>query len=302
MRSRAGFFVALPTVAVLAVACGSSGSTANSGTTTAPSPRGHGNVEVLYAGSLVKLMENGIGPAFNSATGYTLSGFPGGSTELAQDIKGKVRQGDVFVSASPEADKGLMGAANGNWVSWYATFAKAPLLLGYNPKSSFAAQLKTKPWYQVITEPGFRVGRTDPALDPKGKLTVQALQQAASVYRDPALLSILQDTSNIFPEQDLLGRLSAGQLDAGFFYANEATPAHLPTVPLGQVHLAATYTVTVLQGAPNQAGAVAFVKFLLASMGDSILGSTGLSVEKPTVTGDAPAVPAGLHQVVPASS
>jgi len=301
LRARAASFAILATLAVLAGACGSSGSTASSGI-TAPSAGGRGNVAVLYAGSLVDLMEHRIGPAFNSATGYTLSGFPGGSTELAQDIKGKVRQGDVFVSASPEADKALMGVANGNWVSWYTTFAKAPLLLGYNPRSSFAAQRKTKPWYQVITEPGFRVGRTDPALDPKGKLTVQALQQAASVYRYPAVARILQDSSNVFPEQDLLGRLSAGQLDAGFFYANEATQAHLPTVSLGQVHLAATYTVTILQGAPDQAGAVAFVKFLLSSQGGAILGSTGLSVEKPAVTGDASAIPPGLRQVVPASS
>lgn len=290
----------LATVATLAAACGSAGSA--NGSAPSSLPKGHGNVAVLYAGSLVSLMEQSIGPAFHSATGYTLSGFSGGSTELAQDILGKVRQGDVFVSASPDADTALMSPANGSWVSWYATFAKAPLVLGYDPKSSFAAQLRSKPWYQVITEPGIRVGRTDPTLDPKGRLTVQALHQASSLYHDSALGSLLQSTSDVFPEQDLVGRLSAGQLDAGFFYSNEATQAHIPTVNLGQIHLAATYTVTVLRGAPDQAGAVAYAKFLLASKGDSILASTGLKVLEPTVTGSASSVPSGLRSELPASS
>ena len=45
----------------------------------------------------------------------------------------------MFVSASPAVNATLEGAANGNWVSWYATFATTPLVLGYNPTSKFAA-------------------------------------------------------------------------------------------------------------------------------------------------------------------
>ena len=119
-----------------------------------------------------------LGPGFNTATGYTFSGFSGDSGSLAAEIKGKVRQGDLFVSASPTVNTKLEGAANGNWVSWYATFASSPLVLGYNPSSKFAADLKTKPWYQVLAEPGILVGRTDPVTDPKGALTVKALSGA----------------------------------------------------------------------------------------------------------------------------
>src|SRR5271156_450454 len=83
-----------------------------------------GKVSVLYAGSLVNLMEHGVGPAFDKASGDTFQGFAGGSSGLANQIKGKLRQGDVFVSASPKVNDGLMGAANGDWVSWYVTFAQ----------------------------------------------------------------------------------------------------------------------------------------------------------------------------------
>jgi hypothetical protein len=40
-------------------------------------------------------------------------------------------------------------------VSWHATFATSTLVLGYHPKSRFAQELRTKPWYQVVGWPGF---------------------------------------------------------------------------------------------------------------------------------------------------
>src|SRR5207248_6893245 len=140
---------------------------------------------------LVNLMERDFGPAFAKADGYHYQGFGAGSTELAAQIKGHVRQGDVFVSASPKADKELIGPPNGSWVNWYITFARSPLVLGYSPHSSFAAKFRRLPWYRVITEPGIRVGRTDPKLDPKGKLTVQAVDQAAAQLHLPTLTRAL---------------------------------------------------------------------------------------------------------------
>ena len=67
------------------------------------------DVNVLYAGSLVNLMEHGIGPAFDKATGDNFRGFGGGSNGLANQIKGKLRRGDVFVSANPVVNDALMG-------------------------------------------------------------------------------------------------------------------------------------------------------------------------------------------------
>lgn len=82
-----------------------------------------GTVSVLYAGSLVNLMEHGIGPAFDKATGDTFEGFAGGSNGLANQVKGQLRRGDAFVSAAANVNDTLMGAGNGNWVQWYITFA-----------------------------------------------------------------------------------------------------------------------------------------------------------------------------------
>lgn len=257
-----------------------------------------GPVNVLYAGSLVDLMQSQLGPGFQAATRYSVAGFPGGSTGLANEIKAKVHRGDVFVSASPAVNDSLEGSANGGWVSWYATFATSPLVLGYNPKSHFAAQLRSRPWYDVITEPGFRVGRTDPATDPKGALTVQALSRTAAARHRPALKSVATETDTVFPEESLVGRLQAGQLDAGFFYRSEAVAAGIPTRPLTGVHLRATYTVTVLNEAPNPTGAAAFVRYLLGPAGRASLRKDGFSlVRPPALSGNGP--PAALRSVIP---
>src|SRR5215469_15117513 len=111
----------------------------------APVAKAAETVNVLYAGSLVNLMEHGIGPAFDKASGGTFQGFAGGSNKIANEIKGKLRQGDIFVSANPRVNDSLMGEANGNWVSWYVTFAQSPLVIGYSPTSKFAADFNSKP-------------------------------------------------------------------------------------------------------------------------------------------------------------
>jgi molybdate/tungstate transport system substrate-binding protein len=254
-------------------------------------------VDVLYAGSMEHLMEDVIGPAFSSATGYTYQGYGAGSDELVSDIRDGVRRADVFVSASPASDLALEGAAKGGWVSWYATFATAPLVIGYNPSSRFAGDFRTEPWYEVVTRPGILVGRTDPLLDPKGKLTAEAIQQAAARLRDPALTGALPGWQ-VFPEQTLVGRLEAGQLDAGFFYSFEATAQRIPTVPLTPVTLGATFTVTVVNRAPDPAGARAFAAYLLGPSGRSRLRAQGVRVQRATLSGPIAAVPDALRPLV----
>jgi molybdate/tungstate transport system substrate-binding protein len=182
-----------------------------------------------------------------------------------------------------------MGAGNGDWEGWYATFATAPLVIGYNPQSRFVTDLKSKPWQQVITEPGFKMGSTDPKLDPKGKLAGKALQQAG----------IPTSAVQVFPEEQLLGRLQAGQLDAGFFYTSEAADGKLATVPLGSdFDLKATYTATVLNRAPNQQGGEAFLRYLLGPGGTNLMKQHGLRLQTITVIGDKNKVPTDLDKVL----
>lgn len=314
-------------VSMMLAACGGT-TTTGAGT---PTSTAKGKVSVLYAGSLVNLMEKRVGPAFTQATGYPYEGEGKGSTALAAEIKGHLRTPDIFISASATVDKSLMGSAGGNYVSWYATFTRTSMVIGYSPQSRFAADFQaaangTKTWYSVLEESGMRIGRTDPALDPKGVSTIILMELAEKYYNQPGLtqkiLGSANNTSQIFPEETLATRLGSGQLDAGFFYRNEVKDLNLPYITLPtQINLsdptlnttyatasytdpkagkkvgaAIVYTITIPSTSKNSAGAIAFANFLLSSQGQTILMSDGLLQTTFKLYGDTSAVPAQLQQ------
>lgn len=262
-----------------------------------------GDVNVLYAGSLVNLMERDVGPAFNKSTGDRFRGYAGGSVALANQIKGKLRRGDVFISADPKVNYALMGATNGDWVKWYIAFAHSPLVIGYSASSKFAADLKTKPWYQVLMEPGIKIGRTDPKLDPKGTLTLTLMKQAETFYKSSGLaakvLGVPNNPAQVLPEEALVGQLQSGQLDLGFFYSTETADAKIPALSLPpEITPKAVYTVTILRDAPNSSGAKRFVAFLLGGDARKLLKEHGLTLQKLAVAGDANAVPPDIKAIV----
>ena len=272
-------------------------------TVSAPLAAAAGQLDVLYAGSLSDLMERGIGPAFERATGDRFRGYAGGSQLLANEIKGRLRAADVFISADPRVDRSLMGKGNGDWIRWYIGFAQSPLVVGYNPRSAFAAEFGEKPWYEVLSRPGLRLGRTDPKLDPKGARTLELMQRAAAFYRLPGLAErVLGQPDNprqIFPEEVLIGRLQSGQLDAGFFYASEAADAKIPTVTVPPaIAPSAAYTVAIPRGARSPPAAEAFLAFLLGPQGRDLLKRHGLDPVPPVLAGDAAAAPPAVRALV----
>lgn len=272
----------------------------------APARADDDTVQVLYAGSLTNLMERSVGPAFEKASGLHFAGYAAGSNKIANELRGKLRRGDVFISASPKVNQSLTGPANGSLVEWYVQFAASPLVIGYNARSPFAHALQTRRWDQALQSPGLRLGRTDPKLDPKGALTVKLVQQAAKQYDEPDLMShLLGDPENpaqVLPEEALIGRLQSGQLDAGFFYSTETSDAHIPALPLpAELAAQADYTITILNTAVNRDGALRFVQYLLGPAGRALLQQHGLTPVTPTVHGPATALPASLQALLDAA-
>jgi molybdate/tungstate transport system substrate-binding protein len=158
--------------------------------------------------------------------------------------------------------------------------------------------------------------------------TIIMAELAETYYNQPGLSSKIlgapNNTGQIFPEEELVARLTSGQLDAGFFYLNEAVDASIPYVTLPtQINMgdpslnstyaratykdpktgtitkgsAIVYTITVLNTARNKAGAIAFVQFLLSSQGQAFFTNDGLSTVTPKVTGDIAAVPSQLQSL-----
>jgi molybdate/tungstate transport system substrate-binding protein len=217
-------------------------------------------VSVLYAGSLVNLMERSAGPAFEQKSGDRFQGYAGGSNQVANEIKGKLRRGD----------------------------------------------LKNKSWYEVLAEPGIKVGRTDPKLDPKGALTIELLKRAEVFYNKPGLseqiIGAPDNQSQILPEETLVGRLQSGQLDVGFFYSTETSAAKIPAIKLpDEIAPKARYTLTILRDAPSPDGAERFVSFLLGPQGRELLKQYGLELLKPELSGNVQAVPPAVRSLVDAA-
>jgi molybdate/tungstate transport system substrate-binding protein len=289
-----------------------------------------GLVTVLYAGSLGNLMEIDLGPAFSRATGYKYLGEAKGSLLCANLIKEQLRTPDVFISADPKVNLLLLGPENGNLVRWYATIFGNELVLGYHPNSRFAAQLKQLGAgdirvYEILQQKGFRLGRGDPELEPKGYRTLFLFDLAEKYYRQPGLATkILHDAEHptlVFPEEQLVARLEAGQLDAGIFYRNEIAEHDLPFIAfprelnLGDPALdsyyssatymnrkgvtysgsAIVYSVTIPERSQNREGAIALVSFLLSDEGRTIVEKHALRLVQPLVSGEIDAAPSAVQ-------
>ncbi len=170
-------------------------------------------VFVLYAGSLGNLMETDVGPSFSRATGYKYVGEAKGSVLSANLIKDKLRTPDVFISADPKVNQRLMGKENGDLIRWYTTIFGNEMVLGYNPKSRFAPELRQVVandtcLYEVLQEKGFRLGRGDPELEPKGYRTLFLFDLAEKYYQKAGLVqNILNNAEHPgTPVIDLSGR------------------------------------------------------------------------------------------------
>jgi molybdate/tungstate transport system substrate-binding protein len=289
-----------------------------------------GQIFVLYAGSLGNLMERDIGPSFTRATGYKYLGEAKGSVLSANLIKEKLRTPDVFISADPKVNQRLMGKENGDLVRWYATIFGNEMVLGYNPNSRFAAELNKvgaddARLYEILQEKGFRLGRGDPELEPKGYRTLFLFGLAEKHYQQPGLAQRILSNPNqptlIFPEEQLVARLEAGQLDAGIFYRNEVAEHGVPFIgfprelnlsepdldplygsatyvsPKGPTYAgsAIVYSVTIPATSQNVEGAIALVSFLLSDEGRRIVEKHALRLIQPVVSGETEAIPATLQ-------
>jgi molybdate/tungstate transport system substrate-binding protein len=300
----------------------------------------------MYAASLVKTFENNLGPSFEKKTGYTYIGEGRGSVQIANMIIDGQRRPDVFVSAGTIPIMKLMMSNGSNAAGkqqqqqqhyiaqWLVKFASAEMVIAYSPISRFHLDLdKAKKgeilWYQVLSEPGFKFGRTDPELDPKGYYMVITAKLANIYYKDQNIKQrILEQDRNptqIFPEETLKTVLESGQLDAVAAYKHEAITRGLPYITLpSQINLAnpaffdfykkGSYTLDTgetVYGEPiyfsatipeatvdNLAGAVSFVTFLLSADGERILESQGLNYIKPVAEGKVDKMPFAIRNIV----
>lgn len=292
-----------------------------------------GRVFVMYAGSLVRIFEDVIGPAFQKESGYKYLGEGKGSVQVSNLIKEGFRTPDIFVSAGAVPVVRLMNTTTSPpMVDWLLKFGSAEIVIAYSSTSPYFNELEKSrngeiPWYDLLSQEDFKLGRTDPELDPKGYYGIITANLANEYYNDSSIQDkILGEDRNpkqIFPEETLKTVLETGQLDAIIAYKHEAISRGLPYITLpSEINLGdptysdfyktAYYTLKsdqrIIHGEPvefsitipktvkNEDGAISFVNFLLSVNGSQLLESHGLNPTNITYEGDVDNIPQSIKE------
>ena len=168
-------------------------------------------VSVMYAASLLKTFEESLGPAFQADTGYPYQGEARGSLQIANMILDGLRRPDDFVSAGSIPIKKLMNGTD-PLADWLIKFGAAEMVIAYSPDSRFFNDLEKArtgqvPWYEVLSNPNLKFGRTNPELDPKGYYMIIVAELANKYYKDSGIKQRIlredRDPAHIFPEETL---------------------------------------------------------------------------------------------------
>ena len=196
-------------------------------------------LDVAYAGSMGSMMEGPVKKAVAASLGIEMRGRAAGSDALARLIVGGSIPADDFVPVTPGPMQTVIRAGK---AQRGVPIARTEMVIAYSPKSNFAAAFEdagesdAMRWYEVLSQPGVRFGRTDPATDPQGRNIIFTMQLAESFYQKPGLVqAVLGDTINpaqIFAEPTVEARLQSGELDAASAYRIQPAPFGLPFVSL----------------------------------------------------------------------
>ncbi|MGA8208063.1 MAG: extracellular solute-binding protein [Candidatus Dormiibacterota bacterium] len=330
MGRRSGLWLSASTLFCLTLATAAS----LSPTTLATARTLPGLANIASAGSLQLLMDKYMGPPFIGATGDEYQNESMGSLGLAQDIVAGEITPNVFIPIGSAP----IALLEPKFTTWAVQFAASPLVVAYYPKGPHAPELKKisegklpiRDLFSVMASPGFKLGRTDPALDPQGQGFIEMVHLAerylgVSAATANADLGGSNGGSQIFSETALEPTLQAGELDAASAYLPQAVQLGLPYVSLPDtinfgdpkdtsIYATASLTLstgqvvsgslldleaTVLKVGGDYATGTAFVKFLLGSKARQILSKEGYTLLPPTLLGQKSAAPASIRALVP---
>jgi len=290
-------------------------------------------INVLHAGSLTNLVQLSLAPAFHAACGATVTDQGGPAVGLADAIKAGSLSGDVYMSADAHVNETLTGPQNGDWVRWYLAFARNQEVISYTPGSRFFTELERArrgevPWYEVLTEPGFVLGRTDPNTDPGGYFALFVAGLAERYYAiaglERRLLGSDTNPAQLLAPPAFTTTVSGAVPDATFGYLSSAVDRGLPYIALppqinlSDPRLARFYarvsftnnsgdtfrgapiydSVTVLQRSSDERTAIDFVRLLLGPQGRRFQQFRGFLDTPVLVGGDSSAVPRRLRRYI----
>jgi molybdate/tungstate transport system substrate-binding protein len=223
----------------------------------------------------------------------------GGSTKMARMISEVGKAADIMASADFKViDKNLIP----KFAEWNIRFATNQLVLCYTDQSKFANEVDAVNWMDILERKGVVWGHSDPNLDPCGYRSLMVLQLAEKYYDKPGLYDRLianRPMANVRTKSvELVSLLKTGHMDYAWEYLSVAVQHGLkfvklddhinlgsykhdafykqakvevtgkkPGTKMTRTGKSCTYGITLIKNAPNQAGAVMFLEYLLSPEG-----------------------------------
>lgn len=223
----------------------------------------------------------------------------GGSTKMARLISDDGKPADIMASADYTViDKTLIPAH----AAVNIRFATNQLVLCYTDKSKYADEISAANWTEILQRKDVVWGHSEPNLDPCGYRSLMVLQLAEKFYKQPGLYEKLlanRPVANVRPKAaELVSLLKNGEMDYAWEYRSVAVQHGLkflilddhinlgnyqmddfykqatvqvtgkePGTFMTQTGQSVTYGVTLINNAPNQEAAEAFMAYLLDPQG-----------------------------------
>lgn len=303
----AGLSVAL---AALLAACGGGGATATAtsaaggtatgaataaGGTSSPAavaspPRITGNLTVFAASSLTDAfgeMKQAI-EAANPGTTITFN-FAASSTLETQLEQGA--RADVFASADEvqmaKAQKAGVLAGDSRL---FVRNIPVVIVPANNPAGIAGPRDLAKPGVKLV------LAAKEVPIGNYARQIIDKMSQDPAYGADfgqQALANVVSNETNV---RQVVSKIQLGEGDAGIVYSTDVTPAvrgQVKIIPIPEkVNVIAQYPAAVVKGAPNAAGAQAFLDYLVASAGRATLAKWGFIPVRPggtpTSSGGAP--------------
>jgi molybdate transport system substrate-binding protein len=245
-------------------------------TTAAEAPRVQGELTIFTAASLTDAFKDMAAEIEKANPGtkltFNFAGSPTLRTQLAQGARA-----DVFASAD---EPNMAGAErHGTIIGEPQIFARNQLVVvvpAKNPAGIHTLQDLTKPKLKlVLTNKDVPVGNY-------ARQALEKLSQDATYGPDFAkrvLANLVSEETNV---KQVASKVQLGEADAGIVYSTDVTPTLRDAVRVIQIppefNVIAKYPIAAVKGANNEAGAQAFIAYVLSPAGQTILARRGFLV------------------------
>jgi molybdate transport system substrate-binding protein len=232
-------------------------------------PRIQGALTIFTAASLTDVFKEMAAEIEKANPGtkltFNFAGSPTLRTQLAQGARA-----DVFASAD---EPNMAGAQQDGTISGQPQiFARNSLVVVVPAKNT--AGIHT---LQDLAKPNIKLVLTNKEV-PVGNYARQALEKMSqnpafgSDFSKRVLANLVSEETNV---RQVAAKVQLGEADAGIVYGTDVTPALRDAVRVIQIppelNVIARYPIAAVKGAPNEAGARAFIVYVLSPAGQAIL-------------------------------